>query len=154
MGALIRFFHSGLTVADLERSVRFWRDGLGLVVDIEQERRGGYIEAVTKEPGAYVRQAHLQDPGSPARIELLQYVEPEGEPVRPRPRDPGTGHVAFVCADIDAVLRRVVEAGGVPFGDVIDVDAGAHKGARAVYVRDPDGHILELVQLPGEGGAR
>lgn len=149
MGALIRFFHTGLTVRDLEVSVAFWRDGLGLVVDIEQERRGGYVEAITKEPNAYVRQAHLQDPGSPARLELLQYVEPEGDRLQPRPRDPGTGHVAFVCEDIDAVLARVVKAGGVPFGDVVDVDAGAHKGARAVYVRAPDDHILELVQLPG-----
>ena len=52
------------------------------------------------------------------------------------------------CDDVDALLERLVAAGGMPFGDVVEVDAGANRGARAVYVRDPDGHVLELFSPP------
>jgi catechol 2,3-dioxygenase-like lactoylglutathione lyase family enzyme len=142
------FHHAGLTVSDLERSLNFWRDGLGLEVLLMQEKRGGYIEAITGEPGASVRQAHLQDPGSRVRVELLQYLAPPGRPHEPRPRDPGTGHVGFVCSDLAGLLDRLIAHGGKPVSAPVLVDTGANAGLLAVYVRDPDGHIVELDQPP------
>jgi catechol 2,3-dioxygenase-like lactoylglutathione lyase family enzyme len=136
--------HVGLTVSDLEASLRFWGDALGMQTVMRQERQGGYLEAIVREPGAHVLQAQLELQEGGARVELFQYVQPPGEHVRVRPRDVGFAHVAVRCTDVDAVLARLVEAGGEAFGDVIEVDAGVNKGARAVYVRDPDGHVVEL----------
>lgn len=78
--------HVGLTVEDLEPSLISWRDALGLVLVSTQTIRGGHLEAITQEPGAVVKQAHLQfpDDGAPS-IELLEYVAPQGQPLAVRP---------------------------------------------------------------------
>lgn len=146
--ALATFRHVGLTVGDIERSLGFWRDAMGLRLVARQEVNASYMEKITGERGAHALQAHLQFPGSDACVELLQYIAPAGRQVNHRPRDPGSAHVAISCRDITAVLERLVKAGGVPFGEPVTLDQGVNSGAVAVYVRDPDQHIVELVQPP------
>jgi catechol 2,3-dioxygenase-like lactoylglutathione lyase family enzyme len=51
--------HTGLTVVDLDRSLHFWRDAMAMDVLFQQEKAGGYMEAIVGEPGAHVRMAHL-----------------------------------------------------------------------------------------------
>ena len=140
--------HVGFTVSDLERALGFWEGALGMRQVMRQERRGGYLEAIVKEPDCYVLQCQLELSEGGTRVELFQYVEPEGDTVCARPRDVGFAHVAVRCDDIDALLPGLVEAGGTPFGEVVEVDGGANKGAKAIYVRDPDGHVLELFSPP------
>ena len=55
----------------------------------------------------------------------------------------------MACDDLDAMLARLVAAGGRPVSDPVPVDTGANAGGRAVYVRDPDGHTVELFTPPG-----
>jgi catechol 2,3-dioxygenase-like lactoylglutathione lyase family enzyme len=113
-----------------------------------QEKEGGYLEAIVGEPGAHVRMTHLElEPGG-ARIELFQYLSPHGDRVRLRPRDAGFAHVCVAVDDIEAVLERLLAAGGEAYSQPIEVDTGANAGSRAVYVRDPDGHTLELFTPP------
>ena len=40
----------------------------------------------------------------------------------------------------------LVEAGAEPFSEPVEIDTGANAGAYGVYVRDPDGIVLELFQ--------
>ncbi len=70
--------HTGLTVSDLDRSLLFWRDAMGMQVLFQQEKKGGYLETIVGEPGAYVRMAHLAFDGEGTRIELFEYVSPAG----------------------------------------------------------------------------
>jgi catechol 2,3-dioxygenase-like lactoylglutathione lyase family enzyme len=140
--------HAGLTVSDLDASLRFWRDGLGMREAMSQEKRGGYLEAVVGEPGAHVRMVHLEFPSGGTRIELFQYLQPPGGRVSGRPADVGFGHVCVACTDVDELLARLVAAGGTPFGEPADIDTGANRGGRCVYVRDPDGHAVELFSPP------
>ncbi|HTW98629.1 MAG TPA: VOC family protein [Acidimicrobiales bacterium] len=144
----VHLAHVGFTVSNLERSLQFWQEGLGLELVLLQEKQGGYLEQITAEPGAHALQAHLQFPGSNLRIELLQYLKPPGTRIVARPPDVGTGHVAILCTDLDATLARLAQHGGRPFGSPVLIDTGLNKGSRAVYVRDPDDHIAELVQRP------
>lgn len=146
--------HTGLTVSDLEASLAFWRDGLGMREAIRQEKQGGYLEAVVREPGAHVRMVHLEFPGGGARIELFQYLQPPGGAISGRPSDVGFAHICIACTDVDELLARLVAAGGTPFGEPADVDTGANKGGRCVYVRDPDGHVAELFSPPPAGAGR
>jgi catechol 2,3-dioxygenase-like lactoylglutathione lyase family enzyme len=46
----------------------------------------------------------------------------------------------------DALVERLRQAGGTFFSQTVVVDAGASAGSRGVYVRDPEGVILELFQ--------
>ena len=144
--------HTGLTVSDLDRSLAFWRDALGMEVVMQQEKQGGYLEAIVCEHGAHVHMAHLAfEPDGP-RIELFQYLAPSGGKAELRPADVGFSHVCVLCDDVEVLLARLVEAGGRPFTDVIEVDTGANAGGRCVYLRDPDGHVVELFAKASVGG--
>jgi catechol 2,3-dioxygenase-like lactoylglutathione lyase family enzyme len=140
--------HTGLTVADLDRSLHFWRDAMGMEVVFQQEKAGGYLEAIVGEPGAHVRMAHLAFGGEGPRIELFQYLAPSGGQHLSRPADVGFAHVCVACDDLDERLERLVAAGGRPFSKPVEVDTGVNKGGRSVYLRDPDGHVVELERLP------
>lgn len=140
--------HAGLTVANLDRSLAFWRDAMGMVEVVSQEKHGGYLEAIVCEPGAHVRMVHLEFPGGGPRIELFQYLAPKGGVHRSRPADVGFSHVCVACDDIQALRTRLIAAGGVPFGPVVTIDTGANAGGLGVYLRDPDGHVVELFTRP------
>jgi len=140
--------HTGFTVRDLERSLAFYRDALGMEVVFEQEKRGGYLAEIVGYPDAHVRMAHLQFPGGGHRVELFEYVNPTPQGDPGEPRDVGITHVCLAVDDIDALFERVVAAGASSISDPVLVDTGANAGGRGVYVRDPDGTLLELFQPP------
>jgi catechol 2,3-dioxygenase-like lactoylglutathione lyase family enzyme len=92
--------------------------------------------------------AHLAFGGKGHRIELFEYRSPRGGRVAPRPADVGFAHVCVTCDDLDAMLARLVAAGGRALSEPVTVDTGANAGGRAVYVCDPDGHTVELFTPP------
>jgi catechol 2,3-dioxygenase-like lactoylglutathione lyase family enzyme len=146
---MTRIHHTGLTVSDLDRSLRFWRDALGMEVVMRQEKEGGYLARVVSEPEAHVRMAHLVFPGTEGpRVELFQYLAPDAAAHRLRPPEVGFAHICLACEGIEELLEALTAAGGSAYSDVADVDTGANAGSRCVYVRDPDGHTIELFELP------
>ena len=140
--------HTGLTVSDLERSLHFWRDAMGMEVLFQQEKAGGYLEAIVGEPGAHVLMAHLAFGGEGPRIELFQYLAPGGGRHFSRPADQGFAHVCVACDDLGEWLERLIAAGGTPFSVPVEIDTGVNRGGRGVYLRDPDGHVVELFERP------
>lgn len=139
--------HVGLTVSSLERALAFYRDALGLDVVLEQEKEGGYLAAVTGYAGAHVKMAQLETRDG-GRIELFEYVRPRGSGRPLEPCDVGITHVCLLVDDIEAARRRLVDAGAEPFSDPVQLDTGANAGGSDLYVRDPDGIVLELFQPP------
>ncbi len=137
--------HTGLTVSSLDRALGFYRDVLGLEVVMEQEKEGGYLAEITGYPDAHVRMAHLATPDG-GRLELFEYLAPHGRSAPLDPPDVGITHVCLVVADIHDAHRRLVAAGAEPFSEPVSIDTGANKGAFGLYVRDPDGIVLELFQ--------
>lgn len=137
--------HTGLTVRSLERALAFYRDALGLEVVMQQEKQGGYLAAITGYPGVHIRMAHLATPDG-GRLELFEYLEPSGRTAPLEPCDVGITHVCLVVADVHDAYRRLVEAGAEPFSEPVPIDTGANAGAWGLYVRDPDGIVLELFQ--------
>ena len=137
--------HTGLTVSSLERALAFYRDALGLEVVMEQEKSGGYLTAITGYPDAHVRMAHLVTPAG-QRLELFEYVEPRGRTTPGEPCDVGITHVCLIVADVHDAYQRLVAAGAEPFSEPVAIDTGANTGAWGLYVRDPDGIVLELFQ--------
>ncbi len=140
--------HTGLTVSNLERALAFWGEGLGMEIVMQQEKQGGYFEAIVGEHGVDVRQAHVAFGGEGPRIELFEYRSPAAGHVTARPADVGFAHICVACDDLDATLERLVAAGGTAVSAPIVVDTGANAGGRAVYVRDADGHTVELFTPP------
>ncbi|HEY3079054.1 MAG TPA: VOC family protein [Chloroflexota bacterium] len=144
--AVGRAFHTGFTVSNLERSLAFYRDLLGLEV-VVQFVPAEYFARVVGFPGARARIAFLRVPGDTHRLELLEY-EPQGEPTPRETNRPGNGHICFYVDDLPAMHRQLSAAGVTFVSEPVPITAGPNQGAQAVYARDPDGFAVELVQPP------
>jgi catechol 2,3-dioxygenase-like lactoylglutathione lyase family enzyme len=140
--------HTGLTVRDLERSLAFYRDVLGMELVFRQEKQGGYLAEIVGYPDAHVRMAHVAFPGDTHRVELFEYVTPPPRGRPGEPRDVGITHVCVVVEDIESLYGRLVDAGVDFYSAPVAVDTGANAGGRGVYLHDPDGVTLELFQPP------
>lgn len=141
--------HVGITVRELERSLAFYRDLLGLrVIEISGDQDVGEIVGI---PGARVKIADL-DAGDGRVLELIEYVAGRGDDVLQRPNAAGCPHMALGVHDISQVLRRLAKAGHHADGELTTITGAiAFEGATVVYLRDPDGAIIELVQRPRQG---
>ncbi len=138
--------HVSVTVADLERSVAFYHDLLGIPIFGIGVEESASVAAVTGSETARFRYADL-DLGSGQILELLQYLRPKGTPHRPSVYDPGSGHLAVRVDDLDAMLARLRQAGIAPRSEPAKLEEPSWwAGARVVYVTDPDGVAVELVE--------
>ena len=141
--------HAGVTVSDLERALTFYRDLLGLEMFVQMTRTDHTIGEICGYPGAQLKIAFCGVPGDTARVELLEYIVPSGEGIKPETFQAGSGHVCFRVDDIDALYQRIADAGYQPRSAApVTISEGANAGARAFYVRDPDGYTVELFQPP------
>ncbi len=139
--------HTGFTVANLDRSLAFWRDVLAFEVSHCAHQTGDLASEITGVPGAEISIAVLKGHGH--KIELLEYLAPtERQHLRPRPCDVGSVHVALVVDDLDAVLHAIAASGWKAAGNAQTLKVGPNAGKRVVYVRDPDGITIEFMQPP------
>jgi catechol 2,3-dioxygenase-like lactoylglutathione lyase family enzyme len=139
--------HVGITVRDLDASIYFYHDLLGLEICTEPSPwfEGPELGHGVGVPGAALRQVCLRI--SETMLELLEYSAPESQTERPLlSHSVGASHVAF-CVDDIAAKKAELESHGVTFySDVNVVDEGVLAGWRWVYFADPDGYPLELVE--------
>ena len=146
--------HFSLSCSDADRSIAFYRDlfGLRVVADREVEP-GGFVERVTGVPGGRVRIVHLQGYG--ANVELLEFREPRGERRARRLEHAGSAHLCFTTDDLDATCAWLAER-GVPARSPgpVTVVGGPNDGGKGLYVDDPDGNGVEVIELarPWPGG--
>ncbi len=140
------FHHTGMTVSDIDLALGFWCDALGGREIFRQEREGGYFAEIIGEPGARVRMAQLELTPGGHRVELFEFESPEGAHHCLRTADVGFAHVCVATDALDELLKRLETAGGRRMTDPVAIDGGVNRGGRAVYVRDPDGHVVELFQ--------
>jgi catechol 2,3-dioxygenase-like lactoylglutathione lyase family enzyme len=152
MARTVAFGHVGLQVADLERSVRYYRDVIGLEVVERLVRDDAYLKVVTGYPEVTLDIALLREPASGVLLELLQYLGTQGTPVDAATANPGTAHVCFQVDDVEAIHARAIAAGHRSVNPPAEPTAGRWTGGRSVYLIDPDGIRVELVQLRAHPG--
>jgi catechol 2,3-dioxygenase-like lactoylglutathione lyase family enzyme len=139
--------HTSFTVSDLDRSLAFFHEALGLEVTSRAPRSRELAERVTGVAGADLVVAYVQGPGH--RLELIEYqAPPDRGAVRPRPCDVGFAHIAFDVDDMDAAIAAAAAHGVHPINQTAVIEAGPNKGGKAVYLRDPDGITIEFIQAP------
>lgn len=145
------FFHGGIAVSDMERSLAFYRDALGLEVHFDVTLDAvDYVRAVLGIGMRDARIVYLRVPASDeVFVELIEYHGTDGRPAQPRAWDPGTGHLCFHVADAEALHARAVALGfGSRSPAVATIPVGPNRGGRAAYLLDPDGYHVELFQRP------
>ena len=139
--------HTGITVSDLERSLAFWRDALGFELSHRARHTGELASEVTGVAGAEISLAALKGYGH--KIELLQYhAPPDRRRLTIRPCDIGSVHVALLVENLEEVLSRLTAAGWKAAGKPQSLRSGPNAGKRVIYVRDPDGTTIELMEPP------
>jgi catechol 2,3-dioxygenase-like lactoylglutathione lyase family enzyme len=142
--------HTGITVSNLERSLTFWRDVLGFEPSHTAHQKGELAQEITGVEGAEIKLAVLKTPGG-HKIELLEYMAPaDRKRAILRPCDIGSVHVALLVEDLEAVLERIAASGWKAAGKPQRLQSGPNTGKRVVYVRDPDGTTIELMQPPAQ----
>ena len=140
--------HTGFTVANLERSLAFWRDVLGFELSHRPHQTGELASQITGVPGAEISIAVLKGYGH--KIELLEYLAPPNRKrhVDLQPCDVGFVHVALTVDNIDTLLAAIAHAGWTAAGTPQSLKSGPNAGKRVVYVRDPDGTTIEFMERP------
>ena len=139
------FNHTSFTVADIDRSVEFWTKKLGFEAASVSPRSGRWQAQVTGVPGASLIVAHLYGHGQ--HIEFVQYAAGAVPGASPPPSAACAAHVCLEVHDIDRTWSELLEAGAVPQGEVTLVDQPPVKRCKAAYLRDPNGIIIELLEL-------
>jgi lactoylglutathione lyase len=141
--------HLGLTVSEIERSVHFYRDVLGLSLIRRRSADADYLGKQTGYPGVRLEAASFQlAPEGGLLLELVQYVTHAGAKTDPATNRAGNTHLCFRVDDIqrayDSLLARGVRFRTPP----VAITAGPNQGGFAVYLSDPDAYTIELFQPP------
>jgi len=146
MAAIIGFFHGGITVSDMDVSLGFYRDGLGLEQEFDRILDAPYLNTVLGLDQDSIRAVYLRIPGG-GFVELLEYRGIERLSAASRPCDYGAGHLCLYVDDVEAMHARLVGMGFRARSEqVVDITAGPNAGARSCYMADPDGYAVELFQ--------
>lgn len=142
--------HVGLTVRDIDRSIEFYRDILGLSFQGEILMEGIETEKLFNMKNARVRVAYLN--GSKEifapPIELLQFLSGDVKANKADLNKISISEVCFQVDDIEKIYKELKEK-GVEFlsePQSFDFSSQGFGKSIAVYFKDPDGIILELIE--------
>ena len=135
--------HTAICVKDLERSLAFYRDLLGMKVVIDSRMTGPELDRILALEKADLRRVYLAGYGG--KIELFQFDAPQGKPFPEdfRVCDVGLTHIAFEVENIQA-LHQELSAKGVRFHNA---PLPVQNRGMVCYLRDPDGVVLEFLEL-------
>ncbi len=140
------FIHS---VADLDKSVSFYRDALGLELKNAAAPVPRYLNDalsdLTNTHGASFRAVAFKIPDAGFDLELTEFTGIDRTPAQGRNQDPGVASLVLTVRDLDAALASaekaaapIVTSGGAP------ITLGS--GNKSIFIRDPDGMFIELSQ--------
>ena len=136
--------HVGIVVKDMEKMLAFYRDFLGLAVQIDFCEKGAFIDTVQDLDGVNLRMVKLALPDG----SLIELLCDEGHPIeapnRRRMCDPGIVHVAFTVEDVEKTYEAFTAQGLETLSPPTTSPDGK---ARLFFARDPEGNLMELVEM-------
>jgi len=136
--------HTALSVSNLDRSLAFYRDLIGMKVVMEIDFADETLGQINGLTGCKARVVHLQL--GDTVLELFQYRQPEGRPIAQGRRQCDTGfiHICFRVTDIQR-LHDDLETRGVKF---FSPPREIRPGTFIAYFQGPDGEVCEMRQVP------
>ena len=145
-GKSFTFGHTGFVTPSIERSVAFWTTVMGFRAEAVGERGAPWLGRFIGVPDARMRLVHLYGHG--AHLEFIEFVPPQGAPIAPAANQPGAAHVCLKVTGLDALRDEILAAGGALQGEVAEITEGIATGGRGLFMRDPHGLMIELVENP------
>lgn len=136
--------HVALSVSDMDRSLGFYRDHLGMKVIMDLDIDDDRIGRVVGIPGAKCRIVHLQL--GQAVLELFQYTVPQGvnRAKDMRQCDHGFSHIGFEVSDFHRHVEELRQKNVEFLGEPVEF----RPGVWVVYFHGPDGEVCEFRQQP------
>ena len=139
---MAELFHVGLTVTELDQSLAFYRDVVGLevlsTVDVDSEG----FRRLTANPDAALRTSLLA--GGSFQLQLVEYRSGGGARLALDHRHAGAPHLSFWVEGLDGLRERLLGAGLTVTSEIESVVPGI----RSFYVSDPDGVPVEFIERP------
>ena len=146
--ALRDLHHLGLTVADIERSIHFYRDLLGMeLIGRRPSVTAGYVGQQTGYDDVELNVASFRiSPDCRQTMEVVQYMNHVGDPATTDTNRPGNSHLCLLIDDLKSAVAELSEAGVRFKSDPVEITAGPNAGGLVIYMKDPDGYTLEMFQ--------
>ena len=142
----MKFGHVSIVARDTDRLADFYKEVFGCEDTVERwTMSGALISRGNGVPNSEIYAAWLSLPGVDGPfLEIHQYKSIQDRPA-PSVNQPGYGHISFEVEDIRATVGAVIDAGGSPLGEITDLGT-AEAPCLCVYMRDPEGNVVELEQ--------
>ena len=136
--------HTGLVVADLERSLHFWCNVLGFKLVKQMHESGPHIDAMLGLRDVRVTTAKLAAPDGNL-IELLHFLSHPDQPRwNGKPYSTGFTHIALTVEDLDKLVIKLTQEG-------VSFPAPPQRSpdgfVKVIYGKGPEGVLLELVEI-------
>ena len=137
--------HVGIVVSDIEKSLFFYKNLLGFSIVKTAQETGPFIDRILALDGVEVTTIKMSALDGTTQLELLKFKSPVPDScTRQRVHSLGPTHIAFTVHDIDN-LYRYLSINNVPF--LSEPVTSPDGGARVAFCTDPDGTLIELVEL-------
>ena len=133
--------HIGLSVLDLEKSVKFYTEVMGMEIDYRAYHEGRRISEVVGVDDAVLNICVVKR--GPCRIELIEYSHRLESGTHKKQNEPGLIHISFAVSDVDAIYERIKSL-GYEFNSKPMVTR--EKGPKICYFKGPDNVIIELYE--------
>ncbi len=144
--------HVNVVVSDMDKSIAFYTR-LGLTKSLDTFISGAWIANVIgiHDKNLKARVVFMDADGGNARLELIQYIVPQGQslPANSQSNTVGVRHFALVVDDLAKTYQELSQDGVTFFSEPQEVTGNKEVAARIgrkiqVYLLDPDGVIVEL----------
>jgi catechol 2,3-dioxygenase-like lactoylglutathione lyase family enzyme len=139
-----------LTVDDVDRTLRLYRDAMGLQVNTRSDfSRGSSVLTVLGLTKGQYRLATTQVPGSGLGVEFIEFKGIDRHLVRGGIQDPGSTRMQLQVRDVDAAIAALKRAGGTVVstgGNIVALPGRGVTTTKTAIVRDPDNLFLVLIQ--------
>lgn len=147
---LKNILHVGLTVTNMDKSIAFYRDVLGLNFKGEMLMEGKETDLLFAKENCKVRIAYLNgsDDIMAPPIELLQFLDDSTIKDASSLNKTSISEVCFMVNDIDAAYKHLIDNGVECLSEPQEFDFRNYgfSKSKAIYFKDPDGIILELIE--------
>jgi predicted enzyme related to lactoylglutathione lyase len=147
MPAGIRYVHTNIVARDWRKLAGFYTRVFGCELEPpERDLSGDWLDGLTSLRNAHVRGVHLRLPGhgrAGPTLEIFEYSPKKAAGLSGINR-PGFAHIAFAVPDVKKALLSVKRNGGSSVGNLVKAKIEGVGTIDVVYVRDPEGNIIEL----------
>lgn len=138
------YLHVGISVRDLNKSVKFYTEVMGMEEGIRVSHKGDTISRVVAVEDTEVDVCYVTK--GQHRLELIEYKNKDNAKLNTTYQsqdDPGLVHIAFIVDDVEETYQTIKDL-GYEFNSPPMVTR--ENGPRIAFFRGPDNVIIELYQ--------